>query len=516
MNTYQVTPDQVADLDQNAQFQQFYSVLQQAPVPYPSWSPSESLAYAFIGEQVLSAGTTGDIRSLYKGDATSLNTLNNEIDQLMPTSGQGFTEADFESVQQELLKETNVVATVADFFGDLTEMATTTFFLEKSGSDDVVQSLGLKDQPASSLTAFFSHIIEGVVNTIIGAIPGVGGILAAGLSTIEREVEDGLKFTGPQPADRFESTVSELNEKLTAGMTLLVNNLSDVWRSCVTDWGKAQSMRQLIKGNGGNSVLFLDGPSQGPAALRAMAAYQLEVAKILLPIQNAVYYGYYYPDEGKMLYIKDGNAVIDSESFQFGQYVPRHTLSEGPNIKGVYRTYWIADKSDSTKTLDSLTITNLMADSTGWWAGENGWNLVTCAFGSHNFFDITVVNATETPVVFKYAWLEGAPIYNAPSNTAYGPNEGFFLGAVSTNSLNNAKVGVQADISQGGDTWTATEVAELHWTGLTNGTVDVSAPLIDPRSTIPNAFQFQVYSQESIYGSAGGGVLIKVVASEDA
>jgi hypothetical protein len=397
-------------------------LLKAAPNPYinyndPQYGAGPLTAYNYICQQLK---ISGDLRSYYyttdynqlTGFWNTLNNINIQAD-LLPPEGLGIAQQDWDNVKTEILDELLYASNISSYFADLEHVVDDCFALQTAQFNLILNGLGLDGSGQQSISGMVSTVVIGLTTTVASElIPGAS--LFAGLLATTAEVYTQAENYQPteQPPNEFDVKVELLMSTLISEFLALKDNLTGIWEAIVNDAGKAEAF-YLLKGEGNAATgSYWKNPKVKQQIVKATAkAFELEILKLLLPIDHCIYYGYLNNrlSPGEVRYWESVDPVTwDSEKLNFLQYTPQlkvpYNGSNFVNSSNVFssdKLYWIATKANATAYLDSKAIYDLINGFTDVFLGVNGWNLIPTYFEYTTGLAIRVVNNSSLPVSFQ-------------------------------------------------------------------------------------------------------------------
>lgn len=208
-------------------------------------------------------------------------------------SGQGFTEADFDTVQTHLATEASYFVYAQQWFGSngvLTALNTQSVIAAQGALTSVSELVQVKqsDQVELILDTVFKDIIA-----VVGIIPVVGGAISAVLSISLNSVEEGLSKTSPS----INAAVSELAQQIVETLQSLTDATAGQLTTIGGNWGKLETFAKAVIAKKisteqlGVEMPDPDGPPKTPVTpgqdfIEATEkAWELSFYKVLYPIR---------------------------------------------------------------------------------------------------------------------------------------------------------------------------------------------------------------------------------------
>jgi hypothetical protein len=348
------------------------AILAQAPLAFLAFQGQEETAYKAVN----TACGLSDLRSAYTNTSAEFSTYQSIINGM--ACPQGVSEEHWETVKTRLNTELTDVEAVASLYNNYLVFHTAIFTLQNAQLGQLISDAGMEQGTNTSGVA--ATVMQGVLYTVIEAIPVVGNVLGNLVNT----AINGALAAGKISISPFSIAVSDLQNSLIATFVNVLGQMSGIFTTILSDWGKLQAIYQCTLGTTvpqptvemAVNSLSLNSEDTSNGVTNAAPGYAISVMQMLLPAQYQIYK---YNDT-------NGDPVDDVPSY--AQLVEYDGLVDGDPT---WTKYWIANstnydaypsqqalQTDLFDPFDSNTMTGAGVSPSDFFHGRNGWGFAVC------------------------------------------------------------------------------------------------------------------------------------------
>jgi hypothetical protein len=348
------------------------AILAQAPLAFLAFTGEQEIAYQAVNKAV----GVSDLRTEYTNTSVQFATYQGIINGM--ACPKGVSEENWEVVKTRLNTELTDVAAVAALYNNYVTFHIALFTLQNAQLGTLSADAGMEQGTNTSGVA--AAVVQGALYTALEAIPVVGPVLGNLVNT----AINGALAAGQISISPFSVAVSGLQDQLIATFANVLGQMSAIFTTILSDWGKLQATYQCILGTTvpqptvemAVNSLSLSAEEISDLITYATPGYAISVMQMLLPAQYQIY----------KYNATNADPVDDAPSY--AQLVEYAGLVDGDQT---WTKYWIASstnwdaypsqqalQTDLFDPFDPNTMTGAGVSPSDFFHGKNGWGFAVC------------------------------------------------------------------------------------------------------------------------------------------